>query len=394
MRRPVKRKRADLAAFGGTPAFPEPLHVGRPNLPDRERLMERLADALERRRLTNDGPLTRELEDALAQRLGIRHCVSTCNATLALQLTARALGLRGEVIVPSFTFIATAQALAWEGIEPVFCDIRPDTHGIDPAHVARLVTPRTSAIVGVHLWGIPCDVEALAAIAGRRTLRVLYDAAHAFGCTHRGRPVGGFGDAEVFSFHATKYFHTLEGGAIATNDDALAIRLRRMRNHGFTGLDDVAELGTNAKMNEFSAAVGLTMLADVDAIVAVNRAHHERYRAALSGIPGLRLLDYDRGERANYQFVVAEIDAPAMGLQRDELVDILRFENVLARRYFHPGCHRLAPFRTLQPDARRSLPETERIAQRVLCLPTGPAVSDDDIDTIGEIIRVAARGDC
>ena len=158
--------------------------------------------------MTNDGPFTRELEARLAKRLGVQHCVATRNGTLALQLAVRALGLRGEVIVPSFTFVATANALAWEGLRPVVCDLRPGTHSIDPAHAAALVTPRTAAIVGVHLWGIPCDIEALAEAARRRNLRLLFDAAHAFDCTHRGRPIGGFGDAEIFSFHATKYFHT------------------------------------------------------------------------------------------------------------------------------------------------------------------------------------------
>jgi dTDP-4-amino-4,6-dideoxygalactose transaminase len=387
----MKRTRADLAVCGGTPAFAEPLHVGRPTVADRERLLRRIGDVLDRGRMTNDGPFTRELEARLAERLGVRHCVATCNGTLALQLAVRALDLRGEVIVPSFTFVATANALAWEGLRPVFCDLRPGTHSIDPAHAAALVTPRTAAIVGVHLWGIPCDVEALAETAARHDLHLLFDAAHAFDCTHRGRPVGGFGDAEIFSFHATKYFHTLEGGAITTNDDALAARLRRLRNHGFTGIDEVAELGTNAKMNEFSAAVGLTLLEDLEGIVAANRANCAHYRRALGGIGGLRLLAYDQQERCNYQFIVAEIDAPTAGVSRDELVDILWAENVRARRYFYPGCHRLAPFLPRDGDAMPSLPETERIAQRVLCLPTGPAVTADDIETIGQVIRLATR---
>jgi dTDP-4-amino-4,6-dideoxygalactose transaminase len=386
----LKRHRHDLAAHGGRPAFEQPLHVGRPYMGNRQRLFERLDAALDRGWVTNNGPLVQELERRLATLMAVKHCVAVCNGTLALQLCVRALGLGGEVILPSFTFVATAHALAWEGLVPVFADIHRDTHTIDPARVDELVREQTKAIVGVHLWGRSCDIEALTAIARARGVRLIFDAAHAFGCTYRGRPIGGFGDAEIFSFHATKFFHTLEGGGVATNDADLAAKIRLMRNHGITGLDQVAGLGTNAKMSEMCAATGLTLLDEVDALVDINRRNDVRYRRALAGIRGLRLLEYDERQRSNRQFVVIEVDAERAGIGRDALVEVLRAENVLARRYFYPGCHRLEPYRNRALST--ALPETEHVAARVVCLPTGPAVSEDDIETIAQIIRVACSG--
>src|SRR5690349_4944149 len=203
---------SDLAIFGAPPVFEEPLHVGRPNIGDRERLLARINDMLDRRWLTNNGPFVQELEEKIAAFLGVKHCIAMCNATVGLEIAIRATGMTGEVIVPSFTFIATAHALQWQEITPVFCDIDPRTHNIDPQQVEKLITPRTTGIIGVHVWGRACDVAALEAIAARRRLTLLFDAAHAFGCSYRGRMIGGFGDAEVLSFHATKFFNSFEGG--------------------------------------------------------------------------------------------------------------------------------------------------------------------------------------
>src|SRR5258706_589116 len=238
----------DLAIFGAAPAFTEMLHVGRPNVGNRQRLLDRIGGILDRRWLTNDGPLVQELEARLRSQLGVRHCVCVSSATVGLQIAAGALGLEGEVILPAFTFVATAHALRWVGLTPVFCDIDPDSHLIDPADVDRRITPRTASVLGVHVWGRPCPIETLSAITARHQLALLFDAAHAFGCSHRGSMMGGFGRCEVFSFHATKVFNTFEGGAITTNDDALAERLRQVRNFGFSGYDRVASLGTNGKM--------------------------------------------------------------------------------------------------------------------------------------------------
>ena len=255
-----KNRLEDLAVYGAPPAFNEKLHVGRPNIGDRAKLLERVNNILDNRWLTNNGPYVQEFEQRIADMIGVRHCVAMCNATVALEITIRALELSGEVIVPSFTFVATAHALQWQEMTPVFSDIDPKSHNLDPARVEQMITPRTSAIIGVHLWGRPCNVEALAEIAARRGLKLLFDAAHAFGCSYKGRMIGGFGDAEVFSFHATKIINSFEGGAVVTNNDVLANKIRLMRNFGFAGYDNVTRLGLNGKMTEVCAAMGLTSL--------------------------------------------------------------------------------------------------------------------------------------
>jgi dTDP-4-amino-4,6-dideoxygalactose transaminase len=339
--------------------------------------------------LTNCGPLVLQFEDELARFLGVRHCLAVFNATIGLEIAIRALDLRGEVIVPSFTFVATAHALQWLGIAPVFADIDPATHNLDPGAVEARITPRTTGILGVHLWGRPCEADALRSIARKHNLKLLFDAAHAFGNSHRGTRIGNLGDAEVFSFHATKFFNTFEGGAIATNDEALARRIRLMRNFGFAGYDDVESVGTNGKMNEIVAAMGLVNLQSLEAFVAINRRNYQAYQAALADLPGLRLIAYDAREQCNYQYIVVEVDERVAGLSRDVLLAALHAENVLARRYFWPGCHRMEPYRTRFPDAGSRLAQTERVADRVLVLPTGAAVSTEDIAVIGGIVRSA-----
>jgi dTDP-4-amino-4,6-dideoxygalactose transaminase len=378
-----------LAILGGNPAFAAPLHVGRPNIGDPGRFMTRIEDLFDRRWLTNNGPFVQEFEGRLAGFLGVKHCIAMCNATVALEITTRALGLHGEVIVPSFTFIATAHALQWQEITPVFCDVDPVTHNLDPRKVEALITPRTTGIMGVHVWGRPCAVEELTEIARRRHLRLLFDAAHAFACSHRGRNIGGFGDAEAFSFHATKFFNTFEGGAVTTNDDELATKIRLMKNFGFAGYDNVICVGTNGKMSEISAAMGLTGLESLDAFIAANQRNYTAYRAGLQNLPGIQLIAYDEAERNNYQYIVVEVDEAAAGIGRDDLVRVFHAENVLARRYFYPGCHQMEPYRSLFPRAGLSLPETEKLTRRVLSLPTGTAVGPEEIAGICQIIRLA-----
>jgi dTDP-4-amino-4,6-dideoxygalactose transaminase len=383
----IKSRLCDLAIFGAPPAFSDKLHVGRPNIGSKERLLERISSILESRWLSNDGPSVQELEHVLAKFLGVRHCVATCNATVALEIVIRALGLEGEVIVPSFTFIATAHALQWQGITPVFCDVAPRTHTLDPQQVERLITPRTSGIVGVHLWGRPCEIEGLTEIARQHRLKLLFDAAHAFACTHRGQMIGNFGAAEVFSLHATKFFTSAEGGVIATNDDKLAAKVKLMRNFGFAGFDNVVEVGTNGKMSEMSAAMGLVSFESLDEFIAANRRNYLRYRTEFENLPGIQLISYDERESNNYQYVVVEVDETLTRIARDEMLEVLLAENIIARRYFYPGCHRMEPYRSLYPSAGMTLPATEELSRRVLVLPTGPALSSNDVATICRIIR-------
>jgi dTDP-4-amino-4,6-dideoxygalactose transaminase len=379
----------DLAIFGRAPAFAEKVHVGRPNIGNRERLLKRINDMLDRNWLTNDGPYVQQFEKQIAEFVGVRHCVAMCNGTVALEIAIRALGLTGEVIVPSFTFVATAHALQWQEITPVFCDIDARTHTMDPTQIEKMITPRTSGIIGVHTWGRGCDVEALEAIARRRNLQLLFDAAHAFACSHKGKPIGGFGRCEIFSFHATKFFNSFEGGAVATNDDSLAEKMRLMRNFGFRGNDNVIYIGTNGKMTEVCAAMGLTSLESVDEFVETNRHNYHAYRRALNGIPGLTLMAYDETEQTNYQYIVVEVDEPEAGLGRDEVVQVLTAENVLARRYFFPGCHRMEPYRSYFPHASLTLPETERLCRRVMVLPNATSADESAITRICAIIRTA-----
>jgi dTDP-4-amino-4,6-dideoxygalactose transaminase len=385
----TKTRVEELALFGAPPAFTEPLHIGRPNVGDRERLLARINDILDRRWLTNNGPCVQEFERKLSELLGAKHCIAMCNATVALELVIRALELRGEVIVPSFTFIATAHALQWQEITPVFCDVDQQTHNLDPRLVEQLITPRTTGIIGVHLWSRACAVEALTEIATRHDLKLIFDAAHALGCSVRGRMVGGFGQAEVFSFHATKFCNTFEGGAVTTNDDHLAARLRLMKNFGFAGYDRVISLGTNGKMSEIAAAMGLTSLESLDEFIAVNQRHYQLYQAELLALPGVQLLAFDENERNNYQYIVLELDEAITQLSRDRLVELLWAENVIARRYFYPGCHRMEPYRSLYAQAGQSLPVTERLARRVLQLPTGTAVGPEQIFAICQLIKLA-----
>lgn len=385
----AKPRLHDLAIFGNPPAFAEKLHVGRPNVGDRDRLFARINDMLDRKWLTNDGPYVQEFEKQIAEFLGVRHCVAMCNGTIALEIAIRALGLTGEVIVPSFTFVATAHALQWQEITPVFCDIDPATHHLRPGQVEKLITSRTAGIVGVHTWGRPCDIAALEGIASRRKVQLLFDAAHAFGCSYQGKMVGGFGRCEILSFHATKFFNTFEGGAVVTNDDALAKKTRLMRNFGFSGYDNVIYIGTNGKMTEICAAMGLTSLESLEQFVETNRRNHRAYRRELHAIPGIALVLYEESERSNYQYIVLEVAENEAGLTRDELVQVLSAENVLARRYFYPGCHQMEPYRSSCPDASSDLPETEKLCRRVMILPNGTSVDESTISRICNIIRTA-----
>jgi dTDP-4-amino-4,6-dideoxygalactose transaminase len=378
----------DLAIFGGVPTFADKLHVGRPNVGNRERLAERITELLDRRWLTNQGPFVHEFETRVSELLGVKHCIATCNGTIALEIAIRALDMTGEVIVPSFTFIATAHALQWQEITPVFCDVDPQTHNLDPRRVEALITPRTTGILATHVWGRPCAINELVEIAARHQLKLLFDAAHAFSCTYHGRKIGNFGNAEVLSFHATKFLNTFEGGAVVTNDDDLAKRIRLMTNFGFAGYDQVIYLGINGKMSEPAAAMGLTGLESLDEFIAVNHRNYSLYRQALSDLPGVTVIQYDESEQNNYQYIVLEIDENATKLSRDLLLSILHGENVLARRYFYPGCHQMEPYRSRFPQADRMLPITKRLATKVLSVPTGTSIDEEEIYLITSIIRL------
>lgn len=383
-----------LALWSGHPIFPEALHVGRPNLGDRDRFLRSMEGVFDRVWLTNHGKLVQDFEARLQEITGARHCLAMNNGTIGLEILLRAAGIEGEVLVPSFTFVATTHALRWLGIDAVFCDIAEPDGNLDPARLEDYITPRTSAILGVHLWGRICDVDGLAAVAERHGLQLLFDAAHAFGCAKDfGDPrgvvwAGNFGRAEIYSFHATKFVNCFEGGAVVTNDDALAERVRLMRNFGFAGYDNVVCLGTNGKMSEASAAMGLNLLESMDEIIDVNRRNYHGYREIAGKLPGVDLMAFDESAPCNYQYVVARVGT-ASPLTRDELLAVLHSENILARRYFYPGCHRMEPYRGEMPEVGARLPVTERFSDEVVVLPTGTAMDAERIAVVGEILRLA-----
>ena len=382
-----------LAIFGGKPTFPKPLHVGVPKLGDRERLHSRIESILNRRVLTNRGPLVIEFEERVADIVGVRHCVAMSNGTVALEIVTRALGFEHEVITPSMTFVATAHALQWQRVTPVFCDIVPGGHHLDPTCVKDLVTPRTSGILPVNLWGRPCNIDTIMSVAGQYDLPVVFDSAHAFGCSYKGKMIGGFGRAEVFSFHATKFINSFEGGAVVTDDAELAETVRLMQNFGFEGRDTVVDVGINGKMTEIEAAMGLTSLESMQAFVEHNRQNYYAYKEGFNRIPGVELIEYDESERCNFQYIVIELDERITSVTCTQMLEILAAEHIDARRYFYPGCHRMEPYRSYFPNAGMLLSNTEKLLGKVLTLPTGTSVSLEQVKKITALIaRVVESG--
>lgn len=379
-----------LAILGGEPAFKQPLHVGRPNLPDRKIFDQYVDRIFDSRWLTNNGPLVREFQEKLEEFLQVKHCIPVCNGTIALELAERALNFKDEVILPSYTFVATAHSLQWQRITPVFADIGKSDVTIDPESIKRVLTPNTTGIIGVHVYGHPCDYHVLDNIANEQGIGILYDAAHSFGSEVEGTSVASFGDASILSFHATKFFNSFEGGAITTNDAALAEEVRLMSNFGFAGKvqDQVDYLGINGKMTEISAAMGITMLDSIESIREKNRQNFEMYRESFSSIEGIDLIEPPAQlTKHNWQYVIGKLNAEEYGLCREILVEALKAENILVRRYFYPGCHRMYPYRELFPNAGLLLKNTEKLADEVLAFPTGQEVDDRSIKSIVSIFE-------
>ncbi len=360
--------------------------MGAPFIPPRQELHAALDTLLDSGWLTNNGPCVHRLETLLAARHGVSQAVAVANGTLALQLLFRALGLRGEILLPAFTFIATAHAATWERLDTRFVDIDRDTHCLDPRAAAEALGEATAAIVGVHLWGQRCDVEGLGQLASRAGLPLILDGAQGLGI-----PMEAPSEALacVLSLHATKIVSGLEGGAVLTNDGALAAELRRMRNFGFAGYDKVVGLGTNAKLNEFSATFALQALSCLDSLIERNRIIREEYKTCLVNLPGITFHAPEKADSINHHYAVVMVDGQQCPLTRDELMHVLWAENILARRYFHPGCHRMEPYRSRAAADPPILPVTEAVAASVLVLPAGSAVRRPEVGTISERIRQA-----
>ncbi|MDP3716214.1 MAG: DegT/DnrJ/EryC1/StrS family aminotransferase [Acidobacteriota bacterium] len=366
--------------------FDEPIYVTRPLLPPLPALQARLAEIWEARWLTNDGQQHVRLTQAIADYLAVPHVSLFNNGTIALLAAVRALGMRGEVITTPFTFPATPHAISWSGATPVFCDIDPVTMNLDPAKVEELITPRTTGILAVHVYGIPCDVYALQAIANRRGLKLVYDAAHAFGTKINGVGIGNFGDASMFSFHATKLFHSAEGGALTAPKADSKAAFDHLKNFGILNQEEVDVVGINGKMNELQAALGLAVLDCVTDELRLRRAIIARYRERLAGVPGLALMPEPAGVESSCQYFVVRIDGPAFGRTRDEVFDHLKTYNVLARKYFYPLCTDYGCYRDL-PSARPGrLPVASEVVTQVLCLPLYGTLALGDVDRICDMV--------
>ncbi len=367
--------------------FAEPIYVTRPLLPPLEALQARLAEVWTARWLTNAGEQHEELGRAIRAYLGVPEVSLFNNGTIALLAAVRALGLRGEVITTPFTFPATPHAISWSGATPVFCDIDPETMTLDPVSVEAAITSRTTGILAVHVYGIPCDVAALQALADRYGLKVIYDAAHAFGTRINGVGIGNFGDASMFSFHATKLFHTAEGGALTSRSEASRTAFDHLKNFGILNQEEVDVVGINGKMNELQAALGLAVLERVPDEVRSRQAIIARYREQLTGVAGLALMPEPAGVESSCQYFVVRIDRQAFGCSRDVVFEGLKHYNVFARKYFHPLCTDYACYRELPSAAPGRLPVASVAVGQVLCLPLYGTLALPDVDRICDMIR-------
>jgi dTDP-4-amino-4,6-dideoxygalactose transaminase len=390
---PSKKNIQDLAVFGGLPVFENPLHVGQLYMPDWEDFKKSFHGIFQRRYFANNGPLVREMDELFADHLGVRNAVCVTNGTVALMVATKALDLKGEVIVPAFTFPATVQSLYWAGLKPVFCDINPHTHNINAELAEPLINEQTCAILGVHLWGRACDPQGLQSLCDKHGLTLYFDAAHAIDCTCRGKKIGGFGWVESFSFHATKVVNGAEGGCLTTNDDELAGRIRTARNFHISETYSRVPLRINGKMSEAQAAMALLGLKGLPRNIKNNKMLYAIYRRRSAEWKGLRMVDTVGEEESNYQYCVFEVNPEATALTRDQLFSLLRAEKVLARRYFYPGVHRMKPYDSLFPEYHDTLPETDHLSAHLLQLPIGASVSSHQIEQISDLISCLLKHD-
>ncbi|MGA2133260.1 MAG: DegT/DnrJ/EryC1/StrS family aminotransferase [Bryobacteraceae bacterium] len=372
--------------IGPAPLFRERFRFIQPTLPPLERVVSAYAPVFRQGLITNGGLVAR-LEAAVCERLGVRHCVAVSSCTSGLMLVMKSLGLQGEVILPSFTFFATGHAALWNGLTPVFADCDAGTWNIDPRAVEQAITPRTSAIVAVHLYGNPAPVAELEWIAQQHGLKLLFDAAHAFGAGYKGQTVGRFGDAEVFSLSPTKLLVAGEGGLVCTNDALLAHKVRAGRNYGDLGSYDPMLLGLNARMTEFNAALAL---AGLDLVPAKIRRHNRiaaLYTSELDGTPGISFQRVPPGHVSTYKDYSVRVDPEGFGMTRDELAVALLAENIETKKYFHPPLHQQALFRPYLAATPGALTATDEISASVLSLPVYESLPQNTVRQIAWAIR-------
>ena len=363
----------------------KPVYVTQPALPPLEEFSKYLNQIWDSKILTNNGPFHQQFEKELADYLGVQYLSVFSNGTLALVTALQALRITGEVITTPFSFVATTHSLWWNNIKPVFVDIEPEYFNLNPQKIEAAITPQTTAIMPVHVYGNPCKVDEIQQIADTYGLKVIYDAAHAFGVTVNGNSILNHGDLSILSFHATKTFNTIEGGAIICHDEKTKRRIDFLKNFGFADEVTVVEPGINAKMNELQAAYGLVQLKHVDEYIAKRKAVVEQYRDGLKDIKGIRFLNDIEGIRHSYTYFPILINEEEYGESRDEVYERLKQNNIYGRRYFYPLISQFPTYRGLISAQTENLPVATKIAHQVICLPIYP---DLDIDTVEMICNI------
>lgn len=361
--------------------------VTSPLLPDLKEFEKMLEDIWQRKWLTNNGYYHKELEKALAEYLGVPYISLFTNGTLPLITALQAMRITGEVITTPYSFVATTHSIWWNNLKPVFVDVEEETGNIDPEKIEAAITPRTTAIMPVHVYGTPCNTKRIQEIADIYGLKVIYDAAHAFGVNVNGKSILENGDMSTLSFHATKVYNTVEGGALICRDEATKKRIDYLKNFGFAGETTVVAPGINSKMDEIRAAYGLLNLKQVDEAIAKRKHVAELYREALKNVPGIRFLNDIEGVRHNYSYFPIFIAEKEYGMSRDALYDKLKSQNILARRYFYPLISNFPVYRGLESSALEKLPVATKLAEQVLCLPMYADLSDADVERILKVVR-------
>ena len=368
------------AILGDVPTFDTLVNIVRPRFPDLSELETDFRSALESGMVTNNSRFVVEFEKLLSEYLGVKYCLAFCNGETALICMLKAAELDGEVVVPSYTFSGTVHAVVWNNLKPVFADIDSETFNIDPLSVEEQIGPATSAILAVPLYGNPCENEALRSIAEKRGIKLLFDSAAGFGSRYQGVQLGGFGSAEIFSFHATKVFSTMEGGLLTTNDPDLYERARQLRSFGQIGPVDCGVAGLNGKMMEIAAIVGIHFLRNLDSVVAHRLRMATEYTRLLSQIPGLRLQKVQPGNLATRLYLAILVDTDIFGLDRDQLIEALRFENVIGRKFNDPPVHRMTCYRDMTGDINLNI--TDFVATNTVALPLFSDMTLEEVQKI------------
>lgn len=361
--------------------------VTSPLLPSLDDFIPMLRDIWDRKWLTNNGHYHKELEKALAEYLGVKYISLFTNGTLPLITALQAMRISGEVITTPYSFVATTHSIWWNGLKPVFVDIEEETGNIDPEKIEAAITPRTTAIMPVHVYGTPCNMKRIQEIADVYGLKVIYDAAHAFGVKVNGESVLNAGDMSTLSFHATKVYNTVEGGALVCHDEATKKRIDYLKNFGFAGETTVVAPGINSKMDEIRAAYGLLNLKQVDDAIAKRKATAEKYRAALKDVPGIRLLNDVEGVHHNYAYFPIFIDEKVYGMSRDDLYAKLQEHDIFGRRYFYPLISTFSAYKGLESANPKNLPIAHKLADQVLCLPMFAGLDEEGVNRVIDVVK-------